>query len=470
MLFTSIPFLILFLITFILYYLPKISKHQVSILVIASLIFYAYDQPWFTILLLFSAGLNIAASYYVVYGDPKKRKLIATTGVILNVIGLAFFKYSPLISATLFNPDSSVGHFLLMIPLPIGISFFTFEGISLLIDVWRDKDANEKAKTFIPASLSQHAQQTLFFISFFPHLIAGPILKAHDFYPQIKDKRFKEINWESAFKSLTVGYFLKMVVADNLKNFTFWISYPFFEAYSSIDLCTMLFGYSIQIFADFAGYSLIAIGLAKLFGYDFQTNFYFPYISTSFKEFWKRWHISLSSFLMQYLYFPLGGNRKGKLRTYLNLLLTMILGGLWHGVGWSYAIWGATHGGMLAIERLVGDNVKIKLPRFLLIIKGLFTFTMVTLAWLLFKLPDFSHVIKYFQSMSNNIFIQSNVKLNMYILLYSTPVIVYHLLYLSKETQFWGAVKKKEYIIYGVLLFFILTNAGTSGSFIYFQF
>lgn len=470
MLFTSVPFLILFLITFGLYYLPKVSKHQVSILVIASLIFYAYDQPWFTLLLLFSAGINIAASYYVVYGDPKKRKLVATTGVVLNVIGLAFFKYSPLISSTFFNPEGSIGHFLLMIPLPIGISFFTFEGISLLIDVWRDKEANEKAKTFIPASLAQHAQRTLFFISFFPHLIAGPILKAHDFYPQIMDKRFKEINWESAFKSLTVGYFLKMVVADNLKNFTFWISYPFFEAYSSMDLCMMLFGYSIQIFADFGGYSLIAIGLGKLFGYEFQTNFYFPYISTSFKEFWKRWHISLSTFLMQYLYIPLGGNRKGKFRTYLNLLLTMVLGGLWHGAGWSYATWGAMHGGMLAIERLVGDNVKIKFPRYLLFIKGLFVFTMVTLAWLLFKLPNFSHVIKYFQSMANNIFIQSNVKLNMYIILYSIPVIIYHILYLYKDSKFWLVLRGKEYILYAILLFFVITNSGTSGSFIYFQF
>lgn len=470
MLFTSIPFLILFLITFILYYLPKVSKYQVSILVIASLIFYAYDQPWFTLLLLFSAGLNISTSYYVVYGNPQKRKFIATTGVVLNIIGLAFFKYSPLISLTFLSPESSVGHFLLMIPLPIGISFFTFEGISLLIDVWRDKEANEESKTLVSTSLTQHAQQTLFFISFFPHLIAGPILKAHDFYPQITNKQLKKVDWESAFKSLTVGYFLKIVIADNLKNFTFWINYPYFEANSSIDLCTMLFGYSVQIFADFAGYSLIAIGLAKLFGYDFQTNFYFPYISTSFKEFWKRWHISLSSFLMQYLYIPLGGNRKGKFRTYLNLLLTMVLGGLWHGAAWSYAVWGALHGGLLAIERLLGDNIKIKLPRFLLVIKGLFVFIMVTLAWLLFKLPDFSHVIKYFQSINNNILIQSNVKLNMYIILYSIPVIVYHILYLYKNSQFWLALKKKEYILYGILLFFIITNAGTSGSFIYFQF
>lgn len=297
-------------------------------------------------------------------------------------------------------------------------------------------------------------------------------MKAHDFYPQIMDKHFKEINWESAFKSLTVGYFLKMVVADNLKNFTFWISYPFFEAYSSMDLLVILFGYTMQIFSDFAGYSLIAIGLAKLFGYDFQTNFNFPYISTSFKEFWRRWHISLSTFLMEYLYIPLGGSRKGKFMTYFNLMLTMTLGGIWHGAGWGFALWGFVQGSLLAIERLANDNFKLKrrLPKFFDPFKIFIVVGMFTLSWPLFVLPKFEYTLGYFQAIAHNIFLQSNVKLNMYIFLYSIPVIIYHLLYLSKGTKFWNAFKKKEYVFYGILLFFLLTNAGTSGSFIYFQF
>lgn len=469
MLFTSFPFVILLLITFSLYYLPIFKKIQVSILVAASLVFYAYDAPGFILLLLFSAAVNILTSYYVIYGNPKFSKSIATAGVVINLAGLAFFKYSPLISQTFFSPESSIGHFLLTIPLPIGISFFTFEGISLVVDVWRDKKAG-KGNSFVSPSLARHAQRSLFFISFFPHLISGPILKAHDFYPQISSKKLRDLPWESAFKALVVGYFLKMVIADNLKNFTAWIKYPFFEAYSTIDLCSMLFGFSIQIFADFAGYSLIAIGLGRLFGYELQMNFNFPYISTSFKEFWKRWHISLSTFLMQYLYIPLGGNRKGKARTYFNLLLTMVLGGLWHGAAWSYATWGLVHGGMLAIERLVSDNTKIKLPRFMVVIKGLFVFIMITLAWLLFKLPDFSHVIKYFDAMSNNLHKQGNVKINMYIALYSIPVIVYHLLYLYRNSRLVNLIRNKEYIFYAILLFFIATNSGTSGSFIYFQF
>ena len=471
MLFTSLPFLVLFFITFAIYYLPYLRKHQVSILVIASLFFYAYDEPWFTLLLLFSASINILTSYYVVYGNQKNRKLIAVSGIVLNLAGLAFFKYSPLISQTLFSADSSVGHFLLKIPLPIGISFFTFEGISLVIDVWRDKK-EDKTTTLVTPSLARHAQRTLFFISFFPHLIAGPILKAHDFYPQIAEKKFRNIAWESAFKTLITGYFLKMVVADNLKNFTFWIAYPYFEAYSTIDLCTMMFGYAVQMFADFAGYSLIAIGLAKLFGYNFQTNFYFPYISTSFKEFWSRWHISLSTFLMQYLYLPLGGNRKGKVRTYINLLLTMSIGGLWHGAAWNYALWGIFHGVLLAIERLVNDNIKteVKLPKFVLVLKSFFVFTMFSAALLLFNLPDYKHIFKYFETMATNTTTQSTVKINMYILLYSLPVIIYHILYLYKDSKCWQIVRKKEYVLYAIMLFFIITNSGTSGSFIYFQF
>ena len=148
----------------------------------------------------------------------------------------------------------------------------------------------------------------------------------------------------------------------------------------------------------------------------------------------------------------------------------MVLGGLWHGAAWSYATWGLFHGGMLAIERLVNDNVKIKLPKSVLILKGLFVFIMVTLAWLLFKLPDFSHVIKYFQAMGNNITNQGNVKLNMYIILYSIPVVVYHLLYLYKDSKFWKRIQTQEHFLYAVMIFFIITNSGTSGSFIYFQF
>ncbi|WP_229253958.1 hypothetical protein [Dyadobacter sp. NIV53] len=227
MLFNSFAFITLLICTFILYYQIKLAKYQIQVLVLSSLIFYAYDQPELVLLLLFSAGLNVTVSYYIVNGLTSRKKLLATVGIVLNLAALAFFKYSPLISSTLFPQDGSVARFLVNIPLPIGISFFTFEGISLLIDVYNEKYFDNKK--LIPKSFREHAQRTLFFISFFPHLVAGPILKAHDFYPQIGTKKLSDINWEQSFKNLTIGYFLKMVVADNLKDYTFGIAYPFLK-------------------------------------------------------------------------------------------------------------------------------------------------------------------------------------------------------------------------------------------------
>jgi len=470
MLFNSFIFIGFLIITFVLYYLPYFSRIQIPILIISSLIFYAYNKPILVFLLLFSVSVNIVSSYYVVYGIDKYKKSFAIAGVALNLSILAFFKYSPLLSRTFFNENSSIGEFLLTIPLPIGISFFTFQGISLVIDVYQEKYFNNK--DIVPKSFIKHSKQVLFFKGFFPQLISGPIVKAHDFFPQIKVKYFNEIQWESFLKSIITGYFLKMVVADNLKDFTFWITFPYFQNHSTLTLIVMLLGYSCQIFADFAGYSLIAIGLAKLFGYNFKDNFNFPYISTSFKEFWKRWHISLSSFLMEYLYFPLGGNRKGKFRTYLNLMIVMFLGGLWHGAAWSYAIWGSFHGFALAIEKFAKDKIKIKIQpsRIFKICKVFLIFGFVTLAWLLFKLPDFHHVIEYFKCIFNNLRAKNDFKIIIYIMLYSSPVLLYHLIYLLKEKPVYKKFRRFEYLLYGMMIFLIIVNSGSSGAFIYFQF
>lgn len=465
MLFNSFVFIILVTITFIIYYIPRLRNMQVPILVLSSLIFYAYGQPSLLLLLLFSATINIFVSYKIV-NDPRHRKLYATSGVILNLLILSSFKYGPLLSHTFFNTDHGFGHYLALLPLPIGISFYTFEGISLLVDVYSNKHADVLT---IDKSLKKHVTKTLFFISFFPHLIAGPILKAYEFYPQIGIKKINDIEWEYVFKKLVVGYFLKMVVADNLSNFTYWMAYPYFQTKSTLDLVVMLFGYSVQIFADFAGYSLIALGLAQLFGYKLMENFNFPYISTSFSEFWRRWHISLSTFLKEYLYIPLGGNRKGNLRTYFNLTITMVLGGFWHGAAWSYAVWGAFHGLALAIERLMtGEGKKAPSGTLKRILGGIIVFSFVTLAWLLFKLP-FQHVVAYLQSTATGLHSKNDYGLLLGIMIYSLPVAVYHFLYLAKQRGIHLPVFC-HYIIYGFLLFMIAVNSGPSGSFIYFQF
>lgn len=467
MLFTSSIFVCLVIITFILYYLPFLQKQQVSLLIISSLLFYSYNQPILVLLLLFSVSINIISSYFIVYGNPNYKKQYAISGVALNLGILLFFKYSPLFAKTFFKEPNSVGDFLLTMPLPIGISFFTFQGISLVIDVYKEKYVSNYL--LVPKSFLLHAKQILFFKGFFPQLISGPIVKAHDFIPQIKTKTLKDVDWVSVFKTIVMGYFLKMVIADNLKDFTFWITFPYFQSQSSIGLLFMLFGFSCQIFADFAGYSLIAIGLAKLFGYNFKDNFNFPYISTSFKEFWKRWHISLSSFLMEYLYFPLGGNKKGKARTYLNLMIVMILGGLWHGAAWSYAVWGCFHGIALAIERFISDKIVIRSTIFTKIAKGLLVFSFVTLAWLLFKLPNFEHAVNFIQCVFTNFSYAENYQLITYIILYSSPIILYHFAYLIKK-RFFVSFKKIEFVLYGILFFLIIVNSGSAGAFIYFQF
>jgi alginate O-acetyltransferase complex protein AlgI len=457
------------------YYLPVFRKFQVQILILSSFIFYAYNNPTLLLLLFLSALINSAASYLVVKVD-KYQKIVAVAGVATNLSILAFFKYSPLIAVTFFKSDSSISEFLVNIPLPIGISFFTFQGISLLVDVFRGKYFKNNIEfdliyaDIISKTFSEHVRKTFLFIAFFPQLIAGPIVKAHDFIPQIGFKQFKGVDWNFVFRNLVTGYFLKAVIADNLNQFTFWIEYPYYESISSLTLLVLLFGYSMQIFSDFAGYSLIAIGLAGLFGYKLSINFNFPYISTTISEFWKRWHISLSSFLMEYLYFPLGGNRKGKIRTYFNLFITMILGGLWHGAAWSYAVWGAFHGLLLALERFLFGK-KPNVTGIVKLFNILLVFSLVSIGWLLFKLPEFKDVIGFVHSVIHNIRKQDNIPFIQYVFIYSLPVIFYHIHHMCKDyVKYNDVVRKLSWILYGFMFFLILTNSGVSGSFIYFQF
>jgi alginate O-acetyltransferase complex protein AlgI len=216
---------------------------------------------------------------------------------------------------------------------------------------------------------------------------------------------------------------------------------------------------------------MIALGLAKMFGYDLLENFNFPYISTSFSEFWRRWHISLSTFLKEYLYIPLGGNRKGNFRTYFNLTITMVLGGLWHGAAWSYAVWGAFHGLALAIERLINQTFHIKVDsRIGKILKGFMVFGFVTLAWLLFRLP-FNDVVDYLKAIATNTHMRNDYLLLFSIMIYSAPVVLYHIFYLvPAEWRLHYAVSRYKYLAYGMMLFLIAVNSGPSGSFIYFQF
>jgi alginate O-acetyltransferase complex protein AlgI len=458
-------FLILLSITFVLYYLIPIAQWQISVLVISSLIFYAWEAP--QLLTVFVASWLITASCsWLVMHRVSHKLLWATIGVVLNLAMLGFFKYKSFFADQQNAAPYSVGiaGWLLLAPLPIGISFYTFHGISMLVDLYRGREGRP---VYAENFLHRHLVKTLLYLVFFPQLIAGPIVKAKDFFPQVKTKSLKDIDYSSTARIIILGTFLKSVVADNLSEQTFWLTYPWFLGRSSLDLIVLLYGYSFQIFADFAGYSLIAIGLAKLFGYCLPDNFNFPYLASSLGEFWRRWHISLSSWLRDYLYIPLGGNQKGSIRTYINLIIVMFLGGLWHGAAWSFAFWGLWHGVGLALERGFRKSTFLtSTNQWIITLRIFLVFNFVTLGWLLFKLQEFDHVSIYIRGLFTGSLTSIRRDDAWVICIYSFFVVLYHL---QKKVK----GRLNQFLIdigYGLMLVLIILNSGPSTPFIYFQF
>jgi alginate O-acetyltransferase complex protein AlgI len=485
MLFNSWEFLWLLLITLALYYLPwTTGRHgkawQVMVALIASVVFYGWEDPKLLGLLAVSCvGNSIATARIILYkvqGDDIRVKMWVRLAVILNLALLAVFKYLPFVANMIpFLPEHWL-HWAREIPLPIGISFYTFHGISMIVDVSRGEVTRE-SDTMLSrgSSLARGVRDIGFYLLFFPQLVAGPIVKAKQFWPQIAAKRWADIRWVHVARSLILGFFLKMVVADNLAEQTVGLTKPWLNALSPIDLVMLLYGYTMQIFADFAGYSLIAIGLAAMFGYEFPINFNFPYLSTSITEFWRRWHMSLSAWLRDYLYIPLGGNRKREMRTYVNLFLVMFLGGLWHGAEWKFALWGTLHGVLLGIERFCFRNhkdPKAPRPAWRAVAGWFYTFHAVTLLWLTFLMPDMKQIAFYFRElfvpgrMTGPAVYTSAI--------FGLAVVLYHAAGWwrehSKESFAGFRGSWKEAMLYGVMLFLILTNSGPPQGFIYFQF
>ncbi|MEZ7956284.1 MAG: MBOAT family O-acyltransferase [Rubritalea sp.] len=491
MLFNSWIFMGLLLLTFLSYYiLPKLrqgSNAQVGMLLVASLVFYAYETPVLVFLLLTSITVNFFASKGIVLASSGQiGKRWAFSVILFNLLVLAFFKYGKLICSTLLPTGAFTDQLIegiQNIPLPIGISFYTFQAISLVVDLRRqgkvvggmeklenDFHSGKNWTSFLNVS---------FYIAFFPQLIAGPIVKAHDFIKQISVKHIGNIKWDIVIRNLILGYFLKMYVADNLKEVIVLINSIDLMGMSKINLLVLFYGYSLQIFADFAGYSLIAIGLGALFGYTLPVNFNFPYLSKSITEFWRRWHISLSSWLREYLYFPLGGNRKGAVRTYINLMVVMLLGGLWHGAAWSYMVWGGAHGLLLALERY-SSNYTSKISfwdsKWMGVVKMTVIFHLVSILWLLFVMPDFSKAIDFFEAFQMGAWLLGSPQHLFVVLFYGSPVILYHFYALLKEANHERLVNGNmihsiiEPIALSVMLFLIIVNSGTTGAFIYFQF
>lgn len=338
----------------------KIEPMFVRLLLLSSLVFYAWHIPEYLLVLLASTVIDFVAARAIGRIDDEPRRTEATSSVtrrrrwlVLSLAAnlglLAWFKYAGFLGdnaralAELLGLGWTGGEWAFV--LPMGISFYTFQSMSYTIDVYRGHIA--PARRF---------GDFLLYVSFFPQLVAGPIVRASEFLPQMT--RPRRLRWASATEGLSLivsGYFLKVVCADNLAAFVdeAWPA-AVQPGASSIQAAWTMVLFSGQIFADFAGYSNIARGLAYLLGYRLPLNFDLPYIATSFKDFWQRWHITLSSWLRDYLYLPLGGNRRGAARTYANLAAVMLLGGLWHGAAWTFVAWGAMHGAALAVERALG--------------------------------------------------------------------------------------------------------------------
>jgi alginate O-acetyltransferase complex protein AlgI len=486
MLFNSIPFLQLLLITLVLYYAPSPQwRHskawQVMVALIASVVFYGWEDPKLLGLLAISCVGNSVATariiLYKVHGDDAKVRQWVRLAVILNLALLAVFKYLPFVIGMLPFLPAEWTSAAKNIPLPIGISFYTFHGISMIVDVARGEVTREgDAMMSSGGRFAKGVRDIGFYLLFFPQLVAGPIVKAKQFWPQIAAKRWADIPWARVIRTLILGFFLKMVIADNLAEQTVTLTKPWITNASPVDLMLLLYGYSMQIFADFAGYSLIAIGLAAMFGYAFPINFNFPYLSTSITEFWRRWHMSLSAWLRDYLYIPLGGNRKGETRTYVNLFLVMFLGGLWHGAEWKFALWGMLHGTLLGIERFWNrkrSRERMETRSLWRAFAGWFyTFHAVTFLWLTFLMPDMNQIGIFFHELLVPGRIIGPAVFTA--LVFGSGAVVYHAFGWWREHRsdsfscFRGSLM--ESMLYGCMLFLLLTNAGPPQGFIYFQF
>ncbi len=454
MTFTSWQFGLFITIVFGAYYLPPIRTFQIQFLVIASLIFYGYGQP--ELLPLLAAA--VFGTYLFLLLALRNRPIWLPVGIAFNLALLVFFKYKFLFVEPNSPSLADLGPvgFLLKLPLPIGISFFVFHNISLLVDLTKQKSA--------PPDLTS----VFLYIIFFPQLVSGPITRAEMFMPQIKPKYFSDIPFVEAAKWILTGFFFKLYVANNLNEMTSYMDFPLFETLRTQDRWLLVFLYSYQIYADFFGYSAIAIGLALLFGYRLPVNFDRPYTSISFSEFWTRWHISLSSWLRTYLYIPLGGNRRGAFRTYLNLIIVMGLGGLWHGAGLSYLMWGLMHGVFLAIERPFLRRFHAVDLRVFQAARISFVFVCVSLLWIFFKLPNFDHALSYLSGMFVSGTNPNPPKLfHNLALLYSLPVILQHLV---SRSLFERSLRGAEPYLYGSMAALMYLEAGPETSFIYFQF
>ncbi|NVO19144.1 MAG: MBOAT family protein [Bacteroidetes bacterium] len=389
MLFSSPIFLFFFLPLVLSVYFLLWRKLRNYYLLLASLIFFAWGGVSYSILLLVSITFNYLIGLGVGCSPgSRKSKLFLASGVIMNILLLAIFKYADfvveninLLSGVLkFKPFGDPG-----IILPIGISFYTFHAMSYIIDVYRGVSKVQKNPFFLGL-----------YITFFPQLIAGPILRYHDIAPQITGRKVTLEGFAYGIQRFVIGLGKKVLIANTMGTMA--------DAAFGTDVSHLtgtlawlgLITYALQIYFDFSGYSDMAIGLGKMFGFTFMENFNYPYTAQSIKEFWRKWHISLSTWFRDYLYVPLGGNRISKGRTYFNLIFVFFITGLWHGASWSFVIWGFLHGSFLILERVFSKKFPEELWR---PIQHMYTLFVVLIAWVLFRSSDIQYAWQYYRAM-----------------------------------------------------------------------
>ena len=388
MVFSSNIFLFAFLPLFLVCYYLTPWRARSALILAFSWAFYAWWRPDFLGLLVgvtavsYGFALAIGAS-----ADPVRRHRLLSAGVTLNLLALGYFKYANF-GIESFNAALAALGFKAVefshVLLPIGLSFYIFHAISYLVDIYRSEAP--PARNFFDFAA---------FIALFPHLVAGPVLRYHLLAEQFRSRVHSLERFARGCVVFMVGFCKKVLIADSLA--------PLVEAAFSAQIPTLAdawlgaLAYTVQLFFDFSGYTDMAIGLALMIGFVFPENFNDPYVSKSITEFWKRWHMSLSNWLREYLYISLGGNRKGPLRTYINLFLTMLLGGLWHGANWTFVLWGAWHGGILMLERYWEQRWgESRLPGCLRVVK---TMLLVIIGWVLFRATNFVGATRMFEGM-----------------------------------------------------------------------
>jgi alginate O-acetyltransferase complex protein AlgI len=494
MLFNSYTFLVFFIIVLILHNLPFSWKTKKINLLLASYVFYAAWNPPFILLLWLSTIVDYFVGKALYREENKhKKKLLLVISLIGNLGMLCFFKYGGFILENFTHLINALGvNYQPAKPniiLPAGISFYTFTTLCYTIDMY--KKESKPVQSILDFSL---------FVTFFPHLVAGPIVRPPQLVPQFETPRkANTVQMLQGLFLLSLGLFMKVVLADGMLSGPANTVFASHESLKSVDAWMGVLAFSGQIFFDFAGYSSCAIGAALCLGFLLPQNFLFPYAAVGFTDFWRRWHITLSSWLRDYLYIPLGGNRLGKGRTYFNLMLTMLLGGLWHGANWTFVVWGALHGFYLWVEKAFRDtrNSAAKRPMFAIPVKpaqegsfspernhpknfsnfllALVTFFLVNVTWVFFRSADFTSAWRLLHSM----FLGSaqGTPLLTYLEITRVSIILIALViahWLMRNTMVLNVANKMPWwllgFVWSVMLLLIMLSQNASSSFIYFQF